>query len=290
MKYILISFLIAGLWARDVNNLKPTGPSNNENTDELGGGSESGGNAPSGSVGSNYDPNSPEAKEVDKELSDVEKMKLGFERQTVQPEWVQRFNIDSDDIHNRVAQSEDFVEVISNNDLVAFDSENDNKKHTFSVVYMKASDWIFLTFVDLETQEKHEFFFPYTSLVSKDVIFLRVLLDECLKPETHVPQPPTIAKCHYFYKKTIEAYDFAVKEVGPVQGAELMECYIESVKKMTRQPRVEILCSTGAAVDEEYRQLTREQFEKIKASHTLDENGQYVGKMEETETTKVNAK
>lgn len=227
---------------------------------------------------------------VDRELTETEKLALGFERQTVQPTWIDRMGISSQDIHDRVTASEDFVEVVSSDRLVAFDSENDNKKHTFIVTFIKASDWIFLTFEDIATQQKHNFFFPYANLVTKDVIYLREMLEECTFPKTHQPSPPTIAKCHYFYKKVSEAYDFSVKEVGPVQGAELMECYIESVKKMTRQPRVEILCVEGAIQDAELRQLTREQYDSIKANHTDMGNGKFEGQMEESVMKKVEGK
>jgi hypothetical protein len=227
---------------------------------------------------------------IDHELTDAEKLILGFEKQTIQPDWIRQMGIVSEDLHQRIAASEDFVEVVSPLVLAAFDKNNEDRKHLLIVSYIKASDWIFVTFTDSESNVKHEFFFPYTSLVEKETIFLREVSEECTRPETHVPSPPTIAKCHYFYKKISEAYDFSVKEVGPVQGAELMECYIESVKKMTRQPRVEILCVEGGIEDSQYRELTRSQYDQIKAQYEHLGNGVYEGQLEETETTRVNAK
>ena len=228
--------------------------------------------------------------QVDAELTEAEKLKLGFEKQTAQPDWIRRMGITSGDIRSRVASSEDFVETVSPLVLVAFDSENENKKHSYVVTALKASDWMFVTFTDSESGQAHEFFFPYSALATDETIFLRELLDECVKPVVVEPQPPTVAKCHYFYKKSLEAYEFSVKEVGPVDGADLMECYIESVKKMTRQPRVELLCIQGGIEDSEYKQLTREQYDHIKANYNDLGNGQYEGDMEETETTMVNSK
>lgn len=227
---------------------------------------------------------------VDQELSEAEKLKLGFERQTVQPDWIRRFKIVSDDVRRRIVSSEDFVETVSPLTLVAFDSENDDKEHKFVMSATKASDWMFVTFTDSATEEKHEFFFPYSALATNETIYLRKLLEECVKPVIIEPQPPTVAKCHYFYKKVTEAYEFSVKEMGPEQGADLMECYIESVKKMTRQPRVEILCVEGGIEDSQYKELTREQYEHIKANYNDLGNGQFEGDMEETEVTKVQAK
>lgn len=230
------------------------------------------------------------ASEVDRELSEAEKIELGFERQTVQPEWIQRFGIVSDDIRRRLTSSEDFVEVVSPLVLVAFDSENENAEVKFVVSAVKASEWMFITFTDSESEAKKEFFFPYSAIASTDKIFLRELNEECVRPNIMEPQPPTVAKCHYFYKKINEAYEFSVKEVGPTEGADLLECYVESVKKMTRQPRVEILCVEGGIQDSQYKELTREQLEKIKATHKDLGNGQFEGALEETETVKVNAK
>lgn len=291
MKYILLTFLIAGLMAQQSVNGgtgidSGSGDLENEELqkysveDDL----------PGFPLSLTSEEGSGEG-EVDRELTESEKLALGFEKQTIQPEWLQRFGIVSDDVRARVTTSEDFDEVVSPNVLVAFDSENDNRKHEFVVSFMKASDWMFITFTDSDSGFKHEFFFPYSALVEHDTVFLRELLEECLKPETIDPNPPTIAKCHYFYKKVSEAYDFAVKEVGPVEGADLMECYIESVKKMTRQPRVEILCAEGAIEDSQYRELTRDQYDHIKANYNDDGNGlNFTGDHEETEVTKVNAK
>lgn len=227
---------------------------------------------------------------IDSELSEAEKLKLGFERQTVQPEWIQRMGILSNDIRQRMGSTEDFVETVSPLVLVAFDSQNDDKKHVFVLSFIKASDWIFVSFTDSDTKQKHEFFFPYSALATSELIYLREVLEECVHPVIIEPQPPTLAKCHYFYKKISEAYDFSVKEIGPEQGADLMECYIESVKKMTRQPRVEILCVEGGIEDSQYKELTRDQYNSIKANYRDLGNGKFEGEMEETETTTVKAK
>jgi hypothetical protein len=292
MKYLVLTFLIAGLMAeQSVNDGVGTGTGSNTLDNEA--------NGEQGTLSTDFPENfgipvpveGDGSGEVDRELTETEKLALGFEKQTVQPDWIRRFGIVSDDVRSRVTLSEDFDEVVSPNVLVAFDSENDNRKHEFVISFQKASDWMFVTFTDADTQVKHEFFFPYTALVENDTVYLRELLEECLKPETHEPSPPTIAKCHYFYKKVSEAYDFAVKEVGPVEGADLMECYIESVKKMTRQPRVEILCVEGGIEDAQYRELTREQYDHIKANYNDDGNGlNYTGDLEETKVTRVNAK
>ena len=295
MKYILIGLLIAGTWTQTEQGT--TGEA--EAPGDSGGFVDDGG---SSDVLNNWnlDPTGDNSGEdlfgpendslVDPELSDAEKLKLGFERQTVQPDWIRRFGIVSLDIKNRMASSEDFVETVSSMPLVAFDSENENKEHHFVLTFLKASDWVFVTFEDADSGQKHEFFFPYSALAQHETIYLRELLEECVKPVTIVPEPPTVAKCHYFYKKVSEAYDFAVKEVGPTDGADLMECYIESVKKMTRQPRVEILCVEGGIEDSQYKRLTREQYDHIKANHNDLGNGTFEGDLEETEVTKVEAK
>jgi len=227
---------------------------------------------------------------IDEELTEAEKLKLGFTRQTVQPEWIDQMGIVSNDIRSRVSSSEDFIETVSPLVLVAFDSNNDDKKHELVLSYVKASDWVFVTLTDSDSGQEHKYFFPYSSLVTDEKIYLREVLEECVMPVVIEPQPPTVAKCHYFYKKAIEAYDFSVKEVGPVDGADLMECYIESVKKMTRQPRIELLCIEGGIEDSEYKQLTREQYEHIKANYNDLGNGKYEGDLEETEVTTVHPK
>ena len=278
MKYVILIALIAGIMAQE-NNLNDGGSAPTDNNFQ-------------GSSGSSVDANSfgVPPSEVDNQMSEAELMELGFERQTVQPEWITRFGITSDDLRNRMAQSEDFVETVSPLPLVVFDADNENEERTFVVTLVKASEWVFVTFTDSESQAEHEFFFPYYAIASNDTIFLRELKAECLKPEIIEPKPPTVAKCHFFYKKITEAYEFSVKEVGPVQGADLLECYVESVKKMTRQPQVEILCVEGGIVDSQYKELSRDQYEQIKASHTDNGDGTYTGAAEETETVKVNAK
>jgi hypothetical protein len=227
---------------------------------------------------------------IDQELTEAEKLKLGFTKQTVQPEWIDQMGIKSDDITRRVTSSEDFIETVSPLVLVAFDSKNQDKEHRFVVSFVKASDWVFVTFTDSESDQAHQFFFPYSSLATEQNIFLREVLEECVLPVVIEPQPPTVAKCHYFYKKVTEAYNFSVKEVGPVEGADLMECYVESVKKMTRQPRVEILCVEGAIEDAQYKQLSREHYNDIKANYKDNGDGTFTGEMEETEVTTVNGK
>ena len=276
MKYVILFALIAGIMTEENVNDNGTAPGETEMEDSSGQGS-------SGSLGQN-------PSEVDNQLSEAELMNLGFERQTVQPDWIIRFGITSDDLRRRMQNTEDFVETVSPLPLVTFDADNENAETTFVVSSVKASEWVFLTFTDAKTQEKHEFFFPYSAVAENDTIFLRELREECLKPVIIEPKPPTVAKCHYFYKKITEAYEFSVKEVGPVDGAELLECYVESVKKMTRQPQVEILCVEGGIVDSQYKELSRDQYEQIKASHTDNGDGTYTGAAEETETVKVNAK
>ena len=283
MKYVLLLALIAGIMAQQTPSQEGEAAPDSQFEDNSGDEEQQDPTV--------QDINSPpEGSEVDQELTEAEKLKLGFERQTAQPDWIRRMGVTSNDVRGRITSSEDFIETVSPLVLVAFDSENEDKKHELVVTALKASDWMFITFTDSESGQKHEFFFPYSALATNETIFLRELLEECVKPVVVEPQPPTIAKCHYFYKKATEAYNFSVKEVGPVEGAELMECYIESVKKMTRQPRVELLCIEGGIEDSQYKQLTREQYDNIKANYNDMGDGVYEGDVEETETTTVNAK
>jgi len=279
MKYVLLLALVAGIMAQQTQIQEGEAAPDNQFEDNSGDEEQ---------LENLINP--AEGSEVDQELTEAEKLKLGFERQTAQPNWIRRMGITSNDVRGRITSSEDFIETVSPLVLVAFDSENGDKKHELVVTALKASDWMFITFTDSESGQKHEFFFPYSALATNETIFLRELLEECVKPVVVEPQPPTVAKCHYFYKKATEAYNFSVKEVGPVDGAELMECYIESVKKMTRQPRVELLCIEGGIEDSQYKQLTREQYDNIKANYNDMGNGVYEGDVEETETTTVNAK
>ena len=110
-----------------------------------------------------------------------------------------------------------------------------------------------------------------------------------MEPEVKEPNPPVVEKCKWFYKKIEGSYEFTVREMGPFNGGDMMECYVESVKKMTRQPRVEILCSKGAIEDEEYMTLTRDDLEQIKANHSHNGDNTFTGALEETEVTKVTA-
>ena len=293
MKYVLLLALVAGIMTQNIKSDDGTAVEDNafedSPVDEDVNGlvqnfSFEGGESVQNSDGTVDD------SEVDQELSEAEKLKLGFERQTAQPDWIRRMGITSDDIRRRIASSEDFIETVSPMVLVAFDSEKENNEHNLVVTALKASDWMFVTFTDSDSSQQHEFFFPYSALATSETIFLRELLEECVKPVVTEPQPPTVAKCHYFYKKAEEAYNFSVKEVGPVEGADLMECYIESVKKMTRQPRVELLCIEGGIEDSQYKQLTREQYDHIKANYNDMGEGVYEGDVEETETVTVRGK
>lgn len=231
----------------------------------------------------------------DEMLTKEQMMELGFIETKAQPEWIRRHGIDGHMIADRYPEDpQDFVEFEENIAMVVFDSENDDSEVKLRFKGIKAGDWCFVTFrkigVALHRRHKRTYFFPCATLLTPDKLWLREMKEECMMPKVVEPNPPTIEKCKWFYKKIEACYEFTVREMGPVDGSDMMECYVQSVKKMTQQPRVEILCSKGAVEDEEFTILTRADLEHIKNNFTDNGDNTFTGDQEENVVTTVDAK
>lgn len=238
---------------------------------------------------------------VDPELSLAEKLENGFMHQTVQPEFIRNLQVDVASLMRRYPSSAELFEEFSNDDrLKVFDksqpdAEGNPKEFMITVDGVHTGEWCFLTIVMHGDHEydihKREFFFPCIKMVESEwnTLFFRELKPDCIKPQIVEPKPVIVRKCHWFYKKTKETYNFSVREMGPVDGADLLECYVESVKKMVVQPRVDILCVEGSIVDNEYQHLTREEYDQIKANHTDNKDGSFTGEQVEDEKKVIQA-
>lgn len=230
----------------------------------------------------------------DEMLTKEQMLELGFVEVKAQPDFLRRFGVTGPIIAELYPEDpQDFVEFSNEHPLTVFDSENEDRETKLWVRGMKAGDFCFIKFriggVQLRYQRYHKFFFHCAKILTPHELFVRVLKEECMEPEVKEPNPPVVEKCKWFFKKVEASYEFTVREMGPFNGGDLMDCYVESVKRMTRQPRVEILCSKGAIEDEEYMTLTREDLEKIKANHSHNGDNTFTGDLEETEVTKVKA-
>ena len=321
MKYIIFALLIATAFAQnDVNSttVGVEGKSFQDNTDGTTTFATTDGfndytqlfNALSGSDESTADTGSDPATtetevaadgtmteaNVDEELDDAGRLISMLESQTAQPEWIRRMGIRNIDIKNRYPNELiDFEEFTSPSLLTVYDSEDSDKEYQLKVSGVKASEWCFVTFTVLNEpeyyQHEHKFFFycPYLVDSLLENLFLRVMLEECTPPELIDPEPLPVKKCHWFFKKIDASYKFTVREMGPVDGADLLECYVEAVKQMESQPRVEILCSSSAIEDDAFQSLTREQYEAILANHTPNGENSFVGATEADEVVKIEA-
>lgn len=230
----------------------------------------------------------------DEMLTKEQMLELGFVEVKAQPEFLRRFGVTGPMIADLYPEDpQDFVEFSNEHPLTVFDSNNEDRQTKLWVHGMRAGDFCFIKFrigqVHRRNRRFHKFFFHCAKLLTPNDLFVRILKEECMEPEVKEPNPPVVEKCKWFYKKIEGSYEFTVREMGPFNGGDMMECYVESVKRMTRQPRVEILCSKGAIEDEEYMTLTRDDLERIKASHTHNGDNTFTGALEETEVTKVTA-
>lgn len=231
----------------------------------------------------------------DEMLTKEQMMELGFIETKAQPEWIRRHGIDGHMVADRYPDDpQDFVEFEEHIPMVVFDSENDDSEVKLRFKGIKAGDWCFITLRKIgaarHLRHKRTYFFPCATLLTPDKLWLREMKEECMMPKVVEPNPPTIEKCKWFYKKVEAAYEFTVQEMGPVDGSDMMECYVESVKKMTRQPRVEILCSNGAIEDEQFTILTRDQLDHIKEHFNDNGDNTFTGDQEEDVVTTVDAK
>lgn len=233
---------------------------------------------------------------IDEELNNAGQLISLLERQTSQPEWIRRMGIRNIDIKNRYPNNLiDFEEFTSPVVLTAFDSANDNKEHQITISGVKASEWCFVTFKVhdepeyLQNERKFFFYCPYLVDSQLENLFLREMLDECTPPLVIEPEPLPVKKCKWFFKKINESYKFSVREMGPVDGADMFECYVESVKQMASQPRVEIMCSSSAIEGDIFQSLTREQYETILENHTNNGDGTFTGELVKDEAVKIQA-
>ena len=214
-----------------------------------------------------------ELEEIDPEFIHNEVIIDDLVKQRVQPKWITRMGITPEIIHTIYpSDSEDFVK-FNAGEIKVTDSMDDTKK-SLMVTGVKTDVWCFVTFQVKGMSEiyrsKHEFFFPCSSntVYTLDTLFLREMDEECLKPKLKKPLSTTVEKCMWYYKKIGQAYDFNITEMGAVNGAEMLECYVESVKTMTQQPRVEIQCVEGGIIEADHVALTRKQFNNLKKNFT----------------------
>ena len=114
----------------------------------------------------------------------------------------------------------------------------DNEEHTIGMVasngapyegfVTRSGDYCFLRL----NRDSHDAKFYFVCEQLGEVVYVRVLSDECLYPLVKPPSPPAEEVCYLFAKSAAENIERVVTVLG--QDAEsVAECYIKVVEEVT---------------------------------------------------------